>query len=535
MNVPPWGCPFHGLVRNGQLQLPNGQAKTWPQPVRMRQNQWDEPGYTYPVRMPNVAPVERSPDELSADQARGIEWRSDAVLAGAYFQLHGRNLQGWVYCAPSGAKWLVSPLNIANQVNTSATLTLELLISRFGVLGGVSDERTQFVSLADLGQAEPNAADPSPAGTTTWLQVVDVKPDGSRALIMVFRPVYEFSSSGSHPLHKIPLGWLELAMAEADGQLLASLSVVRTRAQAFGTVVQWVNGDPATQWVRVRPAQQETSVPGDGYTDVTLTPQPLQEGGAGTDVTAWVHSRQQRRQITGRIVAMWYAGSGYDLVTLDMQQEYDETAPAPVETISGSRVERRYTNGTVQVLSDNRVHRLAWAGAANMQSSLTLRLNGALIDSTSTAGELTQQRTASWYDSDRPWSLAITESVEGVATSSGSSTVDGGNNIGDSPMSSFAALCVPYNSPAQAAYYLYGWELYTANNWVQLEICRQSNTLVGFERNKPLAGVRSWGPLSSRTGIHAQTVTPSGLARYGSENPNTGAVTRNQTTPVCHV
>lgn len=535
MSVHPWGCPFHGLVKNGQLQLANGQAKSWSQPVRMRQNQWDESGYTFPVRVPGVAPVERSPEDQAADQARGYEWRSDAVLAGGYFQLHGRNLQGWVYCAPSGAKWLVSPLNIANQVNTSASLTLELLISRFGVLGGAPDNRTHFVSLADLGQAEPDPADPSPAGTTAWLQVVDVAPDGGRALIMIFRPVYAFSSSGSHPLHKIPLGWLELVVSEEDGQLDAALSVVRTRAQAFGAVAEWEDGEPATQWVRVRPAQQETSVPGDGYTDVTLTPRPLQEGGAGTDVTTWLYNRHQRRHLTGRIVAMWYATGGYDVVTLDMHQDYDELAPEPVETLSGSRVERRYTNGSVQVLSDTRVHRLAWTGAASMQSTLTLRLNGAVIDSTSTSGELTQQRAASWYDNDRPWSLAMSESVEGIATATGSSTADGGNNIGGSPMSSFAALCVPYSSPAQAAYYIYGWDLYSANNWVQVDICRQSNTLVGFERNKPLAGVRNWGPISSRTGIQAQTVAPPGLARYGSENPNTGAVTRNQTTPVCHV
>lgn len=534
MIVPPWGCPFHGAVKNGQLTLPNGSTKSWPQPSRMRQNQWDEPGYTYPVRVPSVAAVERSAAELAEDQSKGIEWRNDAILAGAYFQLHGHEVQGWIYCSPTGAKWLVSPVNIANPVDTNLALTLELQIGRFGVLGGQPDERTRFVTLVDLGQAEPNPADPSPAGTSAWLSIADVKPDGSAALLMIFKPVYAFDSNGSHPLHKIPLGWLELTMTEVDGEISGTLSVVRTRTQAYGTAI-WDNGTPGEFWNRIRPTPEVTSAAGDGFTDYTTTPRPLATSGTGTGVSAQVYDRHQSRQLTGRIVAMWYGATGYDLVTLDMQQTYDEVAAAPAETVSGSKVERHYTNGTIDVLSDTMVHRLSYDGTASMQSSLTLRLNGAVIDSTSTAGGLTYNKTTGWFGTGYPLqSQSRTETVEGVTTATeGSGTGDGLPNFG--PLSSFSALCVPYDKPWDAAYYLYGWDLFSQNNWVQLEICRQSNTLVGFERNKPLAGTRSWGPVSSRAGKVAGTVSPTGLARYGSENPNTGAITRNQTTPVCYV
>jgi hypothetical protein len=529
-----WGCPWHGLIKSGQIALPNGQNKSFPQPARMRQNQWDENGFTCPVRVPGVAAVSRTPEELTDDQARGWEWRNDAVLAGAYLQLHGTPLGGWIYCAPSGDRWLVSPVNIANPVNTESALTLELRISRFGVVGGTPDERTRFASLANLGQAEPDPANPSPAGSPAWLSISDVKPDGSAALLMIYKPVYAFDSNGSHPLNKIPLGWLELTMSEVDGEVTGALSVVRTRAQAYGAAT-WDNGTPGYQWNRVRPTPDVTSVTGDGYTDYTTTPRPLAETGSGTGVTAWVYDKQQSRQLTGRIVAMWYAETGYDVVTLDMQQTYQETAAPPTETTSGSKVERHYTNGTIEVLSDTMVQRLSWNGTASMQSSLALRLNGTEIDSTSTSGDLSQSKTAGWFGGGYPsQSQTKSETVEGITTASSSTgTGDGQPNFG--PLSSFSALCVPYDKPWDAAYYLYGWDLFSSNNWVQLEICRQSNTLIGFERNKPLAGTRSWGPISSRAGKVAGTVSPAGLARYGSENPNTGAITRNQTTPVCHV
>lgn len=532
MNV--WGCPWHGVVKNGQIALSNGQSRAYPQPQRMRTNQLDENGFTAPVRVPNVAPVVRSPEEQAADQARGWEWRNDAVLAGAYLQLHGTPLGGWVYCSPSGARWLVSPANIANPVNTGSALTLELHISRFGVVGGEPDERIRFASLADLGQAEPDPANPSPAGSSAWLSIADVKPDGSAALLMIFKPVYEFSSTGSHPLNKIPLGWLELSMSEVDGEVTGALSVVRTRAQAYGTAA-WDNGTPASVMSWVRPTPDVTSVAGDGYTDYTTTPRPLETSGTGTGVSAWVYDKHQSRKLTGRIIAMWYAETGFDVVTLDMQQTYDEVASAPAETIGGSKVERHYTNGTVEVLSDTMVHRLSWSGTASMQSSLTLKLNGQIIDSTATSGELTQSKSAGWFGTGFPsQALSKTETVEGISTASGSSgTGDGLPNFG--PLSSFSPLCVPYDKPWDSAYYLYGWDLYSANNWVQLEICRQSNTLIGFERHKPLAGTRTWGPISSRSGVVSDSVSPAGLARYGSENPNTGAITRNQTTPVCHV
>ena len=529
-----WGCPWHGAVKSGQIALSNGQSLAYPQPQRMHANQLDENGFTAPVRAPGVAPVVRSPEELIDDQARGWEWRNDAVLAGAYLQLHGTPLGGWVYCAPSGDRWLVSPVNIANPVNTESPLTLELRISRFGVVGGTPDERTRFASLTILGQAEPNPANPSPAGASAWLSIADVKPDGSAALLMIFKPVYAFDSNGSHPLNKIPLGWLELTMTEVEGEVAGALSVVRTRAQTYGTAT-WDNGTPVEFWNRVRPTPEVTSVAGEGFIDYTTTPLPLAASGTGTGVSAQVYDRHQSRQLTGRIVAMWYGATGYGVVTLDIQQTYDEVAAAPAETIGGSKVERHYTNGTIEVLSDTMVHRLSYDGTASMQSSLTLRLNGAVIDSTSTAGGLTYNKTTGWFGTGYPLqSQSKTETVEGVTTATeGSGTGDGLPNFG--PLSSFSALCVPYDKPWDAAYYLYGWDLFSQNNWVQLEICRQSNTLVGFERNKPLAGTRSWGPISSRAGKVAGTVSPTGLARYGSENPNTGAITRNQTTPVCYV
>lgn len=72
-------APFHGLWKQGQITLPNGQQKTYPMPSG---NVTELFGNSRLVRVPGLAVPNRNPAEQAADLAAGREWRNYALLAG---------------------------------------------------------------------------------------------------------------------------------------------------------------------------------------------------------------------------------------------------------------------------------------------------------------------------------------------------------------------------------------------------------------------------------------------------------------------
>lgn len=76
-----WGCPYHGCVEDGFLTLSNAETVEWPQ--------YFSNGWTYPIRVPGMPAVTRSPAEQADDDARGFEWRNDAIFS-AKLSLYGR-------------------------------------------------------------------------------------------------------------------------------------------------------------------------------------------------------------------------------------------------------------------------------------------------------------------------------------------------------------------------------------------------------------------------------------------------------------
>lgn len=77
-----WGNPFHGLVTNGELELPSTATKTYPQPAD---------GSTQALGSPPV-PLVRTPAQQAQDTINEFTWRETNIVAGRLYQLGGFDL-----------------------------------------------------------------------------------------------------------------------------------------------------------------------------------------------------------------------------------------------------------------------------------------------------------------------------------------------------------------------------------------------------------------------------------------------------------
>ncbi|QEY62553.1 hypothetical protein FXN65_10875 [Metapseudomonas lalkuanensis] len=276
-----WGWPWHGRIDADGLHLPNGSTKTHPLPER--------PWNTYRLRVPGTPVVTRTPEQLADDAAAGRQWWSEAILCGRFFQLYGKDMGGWIYCAPDGSRWLIRR-DLAKAI-------------RFGEIGQPSDDRTLTISNpTDNGQSTP-AVDlgDGPVTALQWEEPVDITPDGRKAIFMLYT-----SDPGYPPRERpIPLGFL---LAEVTGGLgtafTMNITVLRTRAQTLGTL---------------------------GYTN-TMVIEPRSMSFNDGTLNYEIATGETIRTLTGRIWAMWFDDTGTPQeLCLDIHervaQEFPEYSP----------------------------------------------------------------------------------------------------------------------------------------------------------------------------------------------------------------
>lgn len=154
-----WGSPFHGLVKGGELTLPNAETMSYPQPSS---------GDTYLVKFSGVPAVERTPAQQADDDVAGYEWRTDAIIAAN--QLHGRGIGSpWLHKDDDGRVWQVT---VSHTLGNSVTLTL----TEFGVIRLEYVEPEEIVlniTLPDMGLFEVKG-----------ITMMDVRPDGNQAVFI---------------------------------------------------------------------------------------------------------------------------------------------------------------------------------------------------------------------------------------------------------------------------------------------------------------------------------------------------------------
>lgn len=280
-NLPPWGWPWHGRATRAtafsplQLTLNNGTTRVHPGPV-------ENGHYTYRLKVPGVAPVVRTPEELAADYAQGREWRNEAILVGRPFQLHGRELGGWIYCAPDGTRWIIDLDNAQ--------------VRRFGELGRPA--QVQALSVAwpsDLGQSTPALG----GFVRRWSSAIDVSPDGRRAIFML----YVTDERWSEVIRPVPVGFLLVTVSGNAGGISIATDVLRTREQTLGTPV---HAFAITQAQHFLPTSPPTEY--------------------------WTSNGYAEAGVTGRIVAMWFSPDDGQPVecTVDYLHRYETSVPEAV-------------------------------------------------------------------------------------------------------------------------------------------------------------------------------------------------------------
>lgn len=222
MTTPVWGCPYHGLVEDGRLALPNGKSLRHP---HSGTGTYDSTGSTVLVKHPAAVPVERSSEEAEDDAARGWQWWDRAIIGGD--RLHGARLNGWIYIDPAGECWRVelSLLGLNNY----------LKLHRFGVLSGEPLAHTIPLDLPDFGQATPALELPSGVDNAVGVTFYHATPTGNLAAIQLS---LEFSGAGldTQNWSRRPVGWLEVSISGVAAEAKANVSVMFTRAQTIGPV-----------------------------------------------------------------------------------------------------------------------------------------------------------------------------------------------------------------------------------------------------------------------------------------------------------
>lgn len=366
MNAPVWGCPWHGRVEDGQLTLPNDSALAWPQPPG---DTPDDAGFTLRVRMPDVLPVERTAEELAADQATGMQWLTSAIIAGAGKQeyadtgaayLHGRPVNGWIYAAPDGSRWLVRGLGRKRMYSSDLSMTLSL--SRFGVLGGKSRSYSVSASItaAQQDQAAWNSSTSDIPSRYRYWQVQDVAPAGDRAIVMTYEARGKV----------LPLGFVLLTLSGTPGvDLTATLSKLAGRAE-IETDREIVDAGLAryqgyaAYTEEVGPSYTIRTYGGTGWVrEDQALPADAEAFGATT-----VGSGESRAAAT-RLVAMWFDEAGEPQpVHLRLEKSAVMRYPMPSLTVSGRRSVYRATSAVTEFPAVDRA----------MQASISLTVRGTL-------------------------------------------------------------------------------------------------------------------------------------------------------------
>lgn len=306
-NVPPWGCPWHGLVKGGQLQLPNGTSMAYPQPSAEDAGHF---GDTALITHPLAEAITRSTEEQAADAAAGYQWRNTAILSGA--DLYGKALGGWIYIDAAGDCWLVTTeLSWAERAGGLTTFTLR----RFGVLGGAPLEYSYSVAVPNMGQATPDVF-----GVAYRVARYHSSPTGSAA---VFEVAALYTDPASQWWNWRPVGWLEVTLSGPGSECVIAITTLKTRVQTLGSLTR----SPLTLTDESYYLQQQA----DGTGQIVTEPTPGLTG--YRLVTHTIVSGTDLYGFAGWVVGMYYdsAGARHE-VTLTERSETAYTSPAITHT-----------------------------------------------------------------------------------------------------------------------------------------------------------------------------------------------------------
>lgn len=327
MTMPVWGCPWHGPVRSARLELPNGSFIDYPQPSSIFTVVSGVPtlvadtgGAAHRLFVPGTPAVMRSEEELASDEEVGRQWRNEAILAGARLDLHGKNLDGWIYIDPDGTRWRVTCAQLDEDVvrSLAGTYSGTLVLERFGDFGRAAESYSYPFSCAW-------GIDGSSAPTSARVRLDALRSDGGAGIIMV----HERRLSSDETQIRWPHSFLELSISGPGAEADVSCSVVKTRSQVSSATRSY---DPGPRWLAGYYNGPPTFVPA-WRVQLESTPPGPGEGNFSEwgGRVCW-NSSGEFSLTMRRVLTIWYDTSGnkqsVDFV-LSCEGEFDNPAPTP--------------------------------------------------------------------------------------------------------------------------------------------------------------------------------------------------------------
>jgi hypothetical protein len=188
-----WGSPWHGLVKDGVLSLPNNNQMQYPQPGN---------GDTILVSFSSTPSVQRSAEQASFDSEQGKQWLNYAIIAGEN-QLHGKSIpSNWLHQDSEGGVWSVEV--VASSGSVSA---IQVSIKEFGRIGLDLIPRPEHISEISLGF------------DVGEIVLLDVRKDGRQAVFLSLsdgRQFFTVNINNLTPSASVVRGVLDTFKTEGD-------------------------------------------------------------------------------------------------------------------------------------------------------------------------------------------------------------------------------------------------------------------------------------------------------------------------------
>ncbi|WP_375738079.1 hypothetical protein [Pseudomonas boanensis] len=495
MTKPVWGCPWHGPVRGGVLTLPNGETMAWPQPSAHYDtisgnftaipDTW---GDAHLIKVPGVAEVVRSAEELAADAVAGRQWHNTAGLSGDRHDLWGRALDGWIYIDPNGVRWLVRCTNLdENTVRSfgtawSGTVTLK----RFGEFGVAAESHSYSVS---SGWGVDGPAPPS----SGRLRLESIKPDGSAAILMV----HQRRMTSTETQIRWPYSFLEMTISGPGEAATVTCGVVKARTAVSQVTSSFDLGPDYLAGFYYGPPFEN---PDEWRFQLASTPTPPGEGNFNEwgGRTCKVYSGPVSVDIR-RTLSIWYDAAG-------IRRDVDlVVAWAGSVNLQEPTPDGRDCTGAA-----------SWTASIEVGGVVRCQLSGAWEGTANEVMNGINPGTMSWQRTVTTDGIPYTDSASGAA-----------NHLD--------WVSVPFD--AARAYVISGMLFVESNATTfndHLDVIRYAPQVIGLGADRP--GGRAYHPPATPTGTASGSVTTGTTERrYGAWSPHTGAAVWLETSPVCWV
>jgi hypothetical protein len=288
-----WGWPYHGLVQDGSMLLPDASIKTISQPAG---------GDVFALRVPGFTPADMTPEQIASDLAHGLQWYDYALISGNGRLCYGKGLaatskETWIWAVSNTEKWLVeletayvsSPYTAVTSGTYLLTLHMTVTLTEFGkfdVVAPAPVTHTINVSQPLSGTWSPwlgdAFVDPLPANNVVSL--VDVSLDGKRAVLHLGR-TYLTANQGAR-------GFVEMTLNSTSSVsfvVLADAVKCCPADTSPATCHFWYNSSDDLEEVEIQMVSNAVHLLVDGVTRSTVSGTDFDGNSIANDATGFVN------------------------------------------------------------------------------------------------------------------------------------------------------------------------------------------------------------------------------------------------------